>query len=130
MRFQSTHLLAMFGALLIVGSSALAGKGEKTKPQDLQLSGTVVKEYVSKKGKDGKSYNIEALFLKTEKGKIRLPQPKLKNKDGSSTGAIKLNDFINQKVNVKVTGWTRTDKKGGESYSIYKIVSMQRVTLR
>ncbi len=129
MRFQSTQLLAMLGALLIVGSSALAGKGEKTKPQDLQLSGTVVKEYVSKKGKDGKSYNIEALFLKTEKGKIRLPQPKLKNKDGS-TGAIKLNDFINQKVNVKATGWTRKDKKGGESYSIYKIVSMQRVTQR
>ena len=132
MRRVPTFLLLAASALIITSDGAVAGeKKTKTPPQELKFSGTVIRETGEKKGKDGKSYSYTAFYLDAEEGKIHLPQGKLKGKDGTSTGAIDLSQFVGQKVSVKATGWMHYDKKkDSKSFAIHKLVSVERIAQR
>ena len=125
MRIVATLLLvALLLALTVNFAHAGKDKGAKEPPVDVELTGTVQSETVTKTGKDGNEYTKTIYTLKTEDGAVYLPQAALKKKDGSSTGAADLSTFVEKEVNIKAKGWVKKGKDGKERTIVQSIVSV------
>ena len=125
MRIAATlSLVALLITLTANFAHAGKDKGDKEPPGDVELTGTVQSETVTKTCKDGNEYTKTIYTLKTDDGAVYLPQAPLKKKDGSSTGAADLSTFVDKEVNVSAKGWIKKGKNGKEQTILHSIVSV------
>jgi hypothetical protein len=122
-------------ALLTINAAAPAfpGKGDKKdgdkskKKADLvemTLTGVVISAEHEKKGKDGSKFNYTSYYLKTDAGKVHLPQPRAEKK--GEDPPFRLKDFVDANVEIKALGVTNTSKKGKYTH-VHRITNIRRV---
>ena len=93
-------------------------------PQELSLTGTIIRRQVVKKRKDGSEQTVTIYYLAADKETIQLPQPRQRQGDATGTGASDLADFVNTRVRVKALGWRYT-KRGGSHTVVKEVIKVE-----